>query len=207
MNSCQSLAAIILAAGYSSRMHGFKPLLPFGDATVIEQTVRAFRQAGIEDITVVTGYRAHDLTPILEQTGVKWVYNEKYSEGMYSSIVAGLKSLYSSVEACFLLPADMPLVKCETIIALLKAYEQENAAVVYPASAGRRGHPPLISAKLFPKIISWQGQGGLRQFLAQYETQAVELAVSDSTILLDADTPAEYMAICRLFTQHCVAKF
>jgi len=61
------IAAIILAAGFSSRMGEFKPLLPLGEMTIIERAVRLFEQAGTEDIRVVVGYRANDLIPLLQK--------------------------------------------------------------------------------------------------------------------------------------------
>jgi molybdenum cofactor cytidylyltransferase len=78
----KAVSAIILAGGYSMRMKQFKPLLPLGDSTIIENTINVFRKSGVSDITVVIGYRANDLKAILERIGVKWVYNEKYHEGM-----------------------------------------------------------------------------------------------------------------------------
>ena len=110
-SNAKTVSAIILAGGYSMRMKQFKPLLPFGDSTIIENTINVFRKAGMCDITVVIGYRANDLKAILDRIGVKWVYNENYNKGMYSSVVAGVSSLPQCAEGFFLLPADMPLVK------------------------------------------------------------------------------------------------
>jgi len=191
----QNLAAVLLAAGYSSRAPGFKPLLPLGDSTVIENTINSFRRANIYDITVVIGHRANELIPALDQLQVRHVVNESYDQGMFSSVVAGLRSLQPGVEAFFLLPADMPLVRSRTVKLLSRAYQRADVDIVYPVFQGRRGHPPLISMRLIPAILSWNGPEGLRGLLKQYEAGSYEMAVLDEGIVMDIDTPADYHRI------------
>ena len=195
----KTVAAIILAGGYSMRMKEFKPLLPLGDSTVIENTINVFRNSGVNDITVVIGYRAKDLKILLDRIEVKWVYNENYHEGMYSSVVAGVSSLPTNTGAFFLLPADMPLVKTETIEELLRVYNSTEYDTIYPIYRGHRGHPPLISCNLFPAIKNWEGGGGLRALLSQYQQLATQVEVVDENILTDMDTPEDYIKLCRSF--------
>ncbi|MGI6225278.1 MAG: nucleotidyltransferase family protein, partial [Peptococcales bacterium] len=79
------LVALILAAGYSSRMGDFKPLLSLDSEYVITRTVNSLRAAGIADIRVIVGYRAEDLLPVLSSLGVTPVLNDNYDQGMFSS--------------------------------------------------------------------------------------------------------------------------
>lgn len=195
----KTVAAIILAGGYSMRMKEFKPLLPLGDSTVIENTINVFRNSGVNDITVVIGYRAKELKVLLDRIEVKWVYNENYHEGMYSSVVAGVSSLPTNTGAFFLLPADMPLVKTDTIEELLRVYNSTEYDIIYPIYKGHRGHPPLISASLFPVIKNWEGSGGLRALLSQYQATATQVEVVDENILIDIDTPEDYIKLCDSF--------
>jgi len=195
----KTVAAIILAGGYSMRMKEFKPLLPLGDSTVIENTISVFRNSGVNDITVVIGYRAKELKVLLDRIEVKWVYNENYHEGMYSSVVAGVSSLPSNTGAFFLLPADMPLVKTDTIEELLRVYNSTEYDIIYPIYKGHRGHPPLISSNLFPAIKNWEGGGGLRALLSQYQADATQVEVVDENILIDMDTPEDYVKLCKSF--------
>jgi CTP:molybdopterin cytidylyltransferase MocA len=187
-----NLAALVLAAGYSSRMGQFKPLLPFGRSTVIESAVDCFSGAGIRNITVVVGHRASELQSLLERGQLRCVFNPAYNQGMYSSVVAGLHSLPSEVEACFLLPGDMPGIQPDTIRRIAKEYAETQAPILYPVLRGRRGHPPLISRPLFAAIVSGEGTGGLRALLAGYDSQARDLPVQDEGIHLDLDTPEDY---------------
>jgi CTP:molybdopterin cytidylyltransferase MocA len=111
---------------------------------------------------------------------------------MYSSVVAGVNSLPVYMKGFFLLPADMPLVKKETIDEMLRVYNSTENDIIYPTYKGRRGHPPLISASLFPAIKNWDGCGGLRALLAQYQNDATQVDVTDENILTDMDTPEDY---------------
>lgn len=198
-----SISALVLAAGYSSRAPGFKPLLPLGDTSVIEKTIASLRQAGVGDVTVVVGHRADELVPVLDALAVRHVFNECYPEGMFSSVVAGVRSLRPEVEAFFLLPADTPMVRSHTVKLLGRAYKKTGADVVYPVFQGQRGHPPLISARLSPAVLAWNRPGGLRLLLEQYEPRAVEVAVLDEGILMDIDTPADYHKIVECYyTSH-----
>jgi molybdenum cofactor cytidylyltransferase len=194
-----NMSAIILAGGYSQRMNDFKPLLPLGNSTVVENTVKVFLNAGIQDVTVVVGHRAPELKAALDHVKIKWVYNERFSEGMYSSVVAGVNSLRPDTEGFFLLPADMPLVKSGTVSELLKVYFEKKCDIAYPVFNGKRGHPPFISARLFEPILAWNGSGGLRVLLEQYQNSAQYVEVQDEGILTDIDTPEDYSNLCKLF--------
>lgn len=189
--------AFILAAGYSSRMEKFKPLLPLGPVTALERSVQMFSDAGIHDIRVVIGHRAEDLKPLLQRLRIQWVVNERFQEGMLSSVQAGVRTLESSDNAFFLLPVDIPLVRRSTVIDLLQAHDEQDADVLYPCFLGKRGHPPLINAALRSGILSWNEEGGLRSFLRQYQDRAVDVEVADEHILLDMDHPEEYDNMCR----------
>ncbi|EIW20255.1 MULTISPECIES: DVU_1551 family NTP transferase [Pelosinus] len=189
------MGAVLLAAGYSSRMVKCKSLLPLGGLRVIERGINTFRQAGIMDITVVVGHWADELIPILDELKVSYVFNEKYSEGMFSSIVKGVQSLQAETKAFFLLPSDMPLVKSHTVRLLGRAFNKIKADIIYPVFQKHRGHPPLIGANCFPEILLGNTRGGLRQILERREGNAYEVEVFDEGILLDLDTHEDYQKI------------
>jgi CTP:molybdopterin cytidylyltransferase MocA len=192
MTSRPDLAAIIPAAGRSSRMGAFKPLLPFGPHTVIEQVLSAVREAGVGTIRVVIGWDGHRLIPVLERRGVPWVENERYPGGMYTSIQAGVRALPSDVSAFFMLPADMPRVRAETLIHLIAEWDRQPGGILYPCHEGRRGHPPLIDRAYVPEILSQAPPGGLRSLLARHAEDARDIDIADPGIFVDLDTPEEY---------------
>lgn len=182
-------AALILAAGYSSRMGDFKPLLNLGGKRAIEWAVGAFQAAGVDDIRVVTGHEGAALEAALAGTGIATVRNLDYDTGMYSSIRAGIASLPAEVDACFLLPVDIPLLRPATVAALAGRHDG-GTPVFYPTFRGQRGHPPLIGRALFAEIAAFNGEGGLRTVLQRHPATAVPVA--DQAILLDMDTPEDY---------------
>ncbi|MEN6439596.1 MAG: DVU_1551 family NTP transferase [Syntrophobacter sp.] len=192
MKTVGRIAALILAAGYSSRMGTFKPLLPVGRSTAIDMAVSRFREAGIEDIRVVTGYQADSLAPVLAKLGVREVFNPDYDRGMLSSILAGVKSLEKEVVAFFLLPVDMPAVKALSIKTLVQAYQDHPCAIIYPRFLGRRGHPPLISTAISVLALDPDAPGGFRPFLSEHEDAAMDVDVPDQGTLMDFDTPDGY---------------
>ncbi len=191
MTNRTGLAALILAAGLSSRMGSFKPLLPLGRSTAIEETIRRFLEAEIRDIRVVLGHRSEEIVPILDRLEVRKIFNPEYEKGMFSSVMAGLKNMEPSIEAFFMLPADIPLVKPRTITEIVRAYRNSGAKIVYPCFDGTRGHPPLISISSVADLPE-QWEGGLRAFLSRRDQEALDLEVVDEAILMDCDTPEDY---------------
>jgi len=173
-------------------MGEFKPLLDLAGVTALERAVTLFRAAGVRDVRVVTGHRAAELSPLLEQLEARVVPNPDYREGMFSSVAAGVATLGAEVDAFFVLPVDLPLVRPATVRRLLDAFRQGGAGIVYPAFLGERGHPPLIAGRLAREIADWRGPGGLQGVLAGWEGEARELEVADEQILRDMDTPDDY---------------
>jgi len=195
----ENISAIILAAGMSTRMGAFKPLMPIGNTTAIENIIRVFRLAGIGDISIVTGFRAQDVSSALKHQDVRLVLNESFADGMLSSIKTGIRNLQPECEAFFILPTDIPLIRLTTVKALMAACR--SARIYYPKFHGRRGHPPLISTCFSEDILNFNGKGGLQAFLACNESCAVDVAAADPGILLDMDTKPDYRRILAWYRQ------
>ncbi|MBI4799862.1 MAG: NTP transferase domain-containing protein [Desulfarculus sp.] len=186
------VAAVILAAGLSSRMGRCKPLLPLGGATVLERAVGMFKAAGVAEVVVVTGHRAGDLGPLIAGLGARPIFNPGYEQGMFSSVLAGAAALGQGAGAFFLLPADMPLVRPATLLHLAQAWEASGAELAHPSFLGQRGHPPLISTRLLPGLMAWPGQGGLRGYLESLAGPSLLVEVPDQGVLRDMDHPQDY---------------
>ncbi len=177
----------------------FKPLLPLGGVPVLERCVRMFRNAGVEDVVCVTGHNHDRLSGLLKRLEAREVVNSRYEEGMFSSVKAGVGALDSDCAAFFILPVDIPLVRHETVRTLLGAWNGGDDSILYPVFNGMRGHPPLIPTKYAGDLFKWEGNGGLRAYLEQYESRAVEVPVADACMLMDMDTPEDYERIRRLY--------
>lgn len=183
-------AAVVPAAGLSSRMGRLKALLSFGEVTALERVVGLFVSSGVSDVRVVVGYAADRLDPVLRSLGVSSVPNRDYPLGMFTSVVAGVRSLDPGVEAFFFLPVDIPLVRPATIRRLLDAWTGDRNEVLHPTLDGRRGHPPLVGGAHIPGIAAWNGQGGLGGYLR--DQAAREIPVPDRFMEMDMDTPEDY---------------
>ena len=189
------ITAIILAAGYSERMKQYKPLLDLGGRPVIERVISAFMGAGIAHIHVVAGYCKEKLIQALAGLSVRIIINDRYAAGMFSSVQAGVKSLDSSSEAFFLMPADVPLVRPETIRYMVDVYSRRRGKILIPVFGSRRGHPPLVAGRFAGPIIDYDGENGLSGVFGLYNADIVTLPVPDSNILLDMDTPEDYASL------------
>lgn len=184
-----NIAAIILAAGLSSRMVAFKPLIRLGERSMLGHCQRLFHGCGIEEILAVVGHRAEETAAEAKSLGMKWLQNTEYHTGMFSSIQLAVAALPGDIAAFFVLPVDIPLIRTATIGAMLAAFTGKDEVVLYPLFAGRRGHPPLIPATLIPAILAHDGQGGLETLLNRHK--GIDIAAWDEGIHLDADTPAD----------------
>jgi CTP:molybdopterin cytidylyltransferase MocA len=179
-------------------MKDFKPLLPLGRLTALERAMTTFLEAGVEDLRIVTGHRGAELEAVVTRLGGRVVHNRDYAAGMFSSVRAGVGTIGSEVDAFFVLPVDIPLVRPATIKRLIAARQQSPGGIIYPTFAGLRGHPPLIAAHHAGTIVAWTGNDGLRGVLGQVEAVPLEVAVADSCILRDMDSPDDYRRLTEL---------
>ena len=185
-------SAIILAAGYSSRMGAFKPLLELAGLAAIDRVIGLYQAVGVSDIHVVTGFRSATIEAAVRRRAVHLVHNPDHDTGMFSSVLAGVSALPETAPAFFVHPVDIPLVRTHTLCSLLETGPTHFPAIVYPTFDDLRGHPPLISGDLRQAILSHNGEGGLRGLLDRFGDQAVDIPVADNGVLLDMDTPDDY---------------
>lgn len=186
--------AVIAAAGMSSRMGEFKPMLNIGSISIAERIVANFHQAGVTRIVMVTGYNATALERHLANKGVVFLRNEEYeSTQMFDSAKIGLSYLKDKCDKILFTPVDVPLFSARTVSALLACTDR----LVCPVCQGRRGHPILIAAELVERLVADSGERGLQGAMERCGVGIRELAVDDDGILLDADTPEDYRQLLR----------
>ena len=187
------LSAIVLAAGYSSRMGDLKPLAELGGRTLLERAVGVFTAIGVDDVVVVTGHRGGEVAAAAEALGSRPVANPRFDDGMYTSVQAGADAVGAG-RRFFLLPVDCPLVRPETAGRLARAGEAAGAEVVLPVHDGRTGHPPLLAPALREAILTAEPAGGLRELLAGGPAPLL-VETGDPGVLNDADTRGELEAL------------
>lgn len=186
------VVAILLAAGRSQRMVAFKPLLPFGDTTVIRTCIQNLRLGGVEDIVVVLGHRAGDLTQSLCDLRLQCVVNPDSSSEMGASIAYGLKELLPKTRAALIALTDQPAVPPDVIKAIVDEWTSGERLVV-PEYQGRGGHPVLIDLCFREELLNLDSRGGLRSFLEAHREQVRRLPVNSPFIARDMDTWDDYL--------------
>lgn len=192
------LAAIILAAGMSSRMREFKPLLELGEKTIVSRVVRLATELGAKPVIVVTGRRARDIEAHLAEENVIFVRNERYeTTQMLDSLLLGFSKIPLECGRVLIMPADIPLVRRETIEQLL----QTDGDFVRPAFKGKPGHPAVLSCELIPEISGYAGEGGLRGAITALGVSTADVETDDRGVLLDADTPEDYELLRRYYAE------
>ena len=189
-----NLGAVILAAGASSRMGKFKPLLEVDGTSMVRRVTDMMRAAHATPIVVVTGYQSRQLEDHLAGLGLHFVRNDRYYETqMLDSLLLGLDALPDEVERILFCPADIPLVKEGTVATLLQA----SGDFICPSHEGKTGHPALISRKLIPLLRDYRGKEGLRGAIDACGIPITTVCVNDMGTTLDGDTKDEYAALLR----------
>lgn len=188
-------AAIVLAAGLSSRMGQPKPLLKWGGQTVIETIVRRLLPLRFADVVVVTGHQADQVKAVLKDLEVRTVYNKNYASGeMLSSLQVGLKALDPSIAACLVFLSDQPQINPRLINDVLIAYAEGRGTIVAPSFNHRRGHPILIDRRYWRELLELPNGRAPRDVINAYPSETAYVLTHDENILTDMDTPEQYQA-------------
>ena len=186
------VSAILTAAGESTRMGSLKPLLPWGDATLVEHQVRCLIEGGASEVVVVLGYQADLVAPYVERAGARHVVNPDYLQGKTTSIRAGLRSIDPEAEAILLLAVDQPRTP-SLIRQVVDAHLGGRALLTSPRHRGHGGHPLVFSASLKGELeqISEERQG-IREVFQAHLREVTEVEIDDPMIRLDLNTREEY---------------
>jgi molybdenum cofactor cytidylyltransferase len=186
------VAAIVLAAGLSSRMRTNKLLLPIGGKPVIRHVAEAVVASRASPVIIVTGSAAPEITAALEGLDVKFHENSDYAKGLSESLKCGVRQVPPQCAGVLVVLGDMPFVSTATIDRLAKAFEAESGgAIGVPACQGRRGNPVLWGRRFFAEILALTGDKGAKSLMSLHDDSVFELEVDDEGILIDIDTPAD----------------
>ncbi len=198
IESYKNYSAVILAAGLSSRMQDFKPLLPVGGSSAIEGLIEAVQTAGVGDVIVVTGHRREDLNPIIKQYGIREAFNPDYEKGMFTSIRTGLGAAKTNAGNGFcgvlLIPVDCPLI---SVSVFRKMMDEAESNFAVPTFEGKKGHPLFIPAGFMDEILSYDGEGGLKAITDKYWDRMDRIPTGEEGCIMDMDTPQGYQDIRR----------
>ncbi len=189
------IAAILLAAGRSSRMGAFKPLLPFGNQTVVEACVRNLLDGGVESITVVVGSREDEIRSALSNFPVCFARNNEPDSEMSVSISAGIEQIPSQAEAVFIALVDQPAIPPAGIKTLIDKWNSGGGRLLIPEHNGRGGHPVLIDASFRDQLLTLDPERGLRAFFELHKNEVLRVPIDSPYIARDMDTWEDYAAL------------
>jgi len=188
------VAAIVLAAGRSRRMGAFKPLLPFGNSTVIDSCIDRLQRASVADIVVVVGHRAYEVRHHLQNSQVTFALNPDVESEMSASIACGLRKVQPGAKAVFIALVDHPAVPVEVIEAIINAW-QAGAKLIIPQFEGRGGHPVLIDLNLRDEMLRLDPKRGLRALFDAHRDDVCRLPVASPFVARDMDTWEDYVRL------------
>jgi molybdenum cofactor cytidylyltransferase len=190
------VAAIVLAAGRSTRMGGPNKLTAeIGGRPLVRIAAEQAVASRAQPVIVVTGHEREKVTAALDGLEIERVHNPDYAQGLSTSLRAGLARLSADIDGVIVCLGDMPQVDAKLIDRLVAAFDPEKGGlVVVPTIEGKRGNPVLWSRRFFPDLMALEGDVGARHLIARYPEAVVEVPVSGRAALVDVDTPEALVA-------------
>lgn len=187
----KKIAAIILAAGQSSRMGGKNKLLEdFKGKPLVRHAAEAACASGAAPVLVVTGRDAGAVEQALKGLDVRLVNNPDFADGLSSSLKAGIRALPEESAGAIICLGDMPQVSAKLIDRMIDAFAPERRAmIVAPVRHKQRGNPVLWARRFFPELLKLEGDIGARKLANFYSEGLLELEVDDDAAFADIDTP------------------
>jgi molybdenum cofactor cytidylyltransferase len=189
------IAAVVLAAGASTRMGQSKQLLPIGDQPMVRRVTEVVCSAGLAQVIVVVGAGAGAVEKALDGLPVQVVFNEAWPGGLSTSVRTGLGALREEIQAALMILADQPALTPGLLRALVARYQDTGAPIVAPSHQGQRGNPVLFDWTLFPELAAAEGDLGGRALIARHREEVELVEVDDRALLRDIDTQADYEGI------------
>jgi molybdenum cofactor cytidylyltransferase len=184
-------AAVVLAAGGSSRFGSPKQLAHWQGKSFIEHVVDTALASPARPVVVVLGAEVTQSQALLAGRPVQVVLNSAWAEGQSTSMKAGLATLPPNIHSALFLLVDLPGVTPEVMSALIQRHRQTLAPLVWPEYEGQRGNPILFDRALFSELAQVQGDTGGRPVVMKYKDQAEKVAVAQWGILEDFDRPED----------------
>jgi molybdenum cofactor cytidylyltransferase len=185
------IAAVVLAAGRSTRMRGSNKLLAeIGGKALVRIAAEQALASRAKPVIVVTGHERDRAEAALKGLPVRLVHNPDFAEGLGTSVRAGIAAVPADADGAIICLGDMPQVDAALIDRLIAAFDPEKGALaVMPTIDGKRGNPVLWSRRFFPDLMAIEGDVGARHLIGRYGEAVVEVPVTGKAALVDVDTP------------------
>ncbi len=221
MSTSHQTAAIILAAGSSSRMGGgrHKLLLPLHDRPVLAHVLDAVLASQARPVVLVLGHQAEQVrTHIATYTShpdLNIIENTDYLQGMSTSMRLGIQALQSysytkspesEMDSALVLLGDQPLITAQDIDTLIATYRTSGKRIVAPTYEGKRGNPILFDASLFPELLKVTGDEGGRSVLERHRDEIATIEMGNPLANIDVDTWDAYQLAVQVWERNKAEK-
>lgn len=194
-----SIAALLMAAGESTRMGSPKPLLVWDGGTLIEYQVRQLKEAGADHIVVILGHLAEQVQDLLASLDVAVVINRRYKEGRASSVRAGAQSLKEGTEAVLVLSVDQPRPS-SVVRQIVQTHKSAGSLITIPAYHGKRGHPTVFAGQLIGEMVKVTEENlGLREIVTRHSNEVATVELDSPLVVEDLNTPEDYQRVRQMF--------
>jgi molybdenum cofactor cytidylyltransferase len=191
------IAAVVLAAGTSSRMGSAKQLLRLEDRPLLQHVLDHVRASAVSEIVLVLGFAAEEIRRKIDLQNVRVVLNGDYQRGMGTSLKAGLSAVDAQCAGALIVLADQPFVRPATLDRLMAEHLRSRAQIVIPTYRGFRGNPVLLDRSVFAEVMTLDGDVGCRAIFGDHLEGIVKLPLDDAGILLDIDRQSDFEAMRR----------
>ena len=185
------IAAVVLAAGRSTRMRGPNKLLAeIARRPLVRIVAEEALASRADPVIVVAGHQRAEVVNALAGLRVRIVHNPDFAEGLGTSLRAGIAAVPADSDAAIVCLGDMPRVDATLMNRLIAAFDPDRGAlVVVPTFEGKRGNPVLWSRRFFPDLMAIEGDVGARHLIGRYSEAVAEVPVEGKATLIDVDTP------------------
>ena len=185
------IAGIILAAGKGSRMGKDKLSLMLQGKPILEHVIISAKASALDQIILVRG--DYSVGQALgDKYQIKTIYNERWSRGMSTSIIAGMGGLEEDCEGAMFLLGDMPFVTKNTINQIIETYRCTGKEIIVPMVQGKRGNPVLFHQAFFPELRQLTGDKGARDIIEKHPARVEKVYFEEESTTIDIDTVEEY---------------
>ena len=186
----KSIAAVVLAAGRSTRMGGPNKLVEeIGGKPLVRIVVEGALASRARPVIVVTGHQRDAVEAALAGLPVQFTHNPDFAKGLGTSVRTGVAAVPTRADGAVICLGDMPRVDAGLIDRLIGAFAPEQGALaVVPTIDGKRGNPVLWSRRFFPELMAIDGDVGARNLIGRYGEAVIEVPVAGKGALVDIDT-------------------
>ncbi len=191
------IAAVVLAAGQSTRMGGSNKLLAeIAHRPLVRIAAEEALASRAKPVIVVAGHQREQIEHALAGLPVRLVHNPDFTQGLGTSLRAGIAAVPAEADGAIICLGDMPRVDAGLIDRLIAAFDPDRGAlVVVPTFEGKRGNPVLWSRRFFPDLMTIEGDVGARHLIDHYDEAVIEVPVEGRAALVDVDTPEALLGV------------